>query len=122
MDSIQIELLVRRILATCAILTLVIALGGLLRSRYRQIGRTEGAANALLNWPITLIATGFFVGGLFLYRTWTMAIYAFIMSGLPFRARREDQVLAKEFGQEWEPYIRRVPGWFPRLCRNKKRK
>jgi len=37
--------------------------------------------------------------------------------GLVLRARREEQALADEFGEQWEEYCRRVPGWIPRILR-----
>ena len=61
---------------------------------------------------LALIAVG--LGGLLIYRTWTMAFFALNMFGLVFRARREEQALAEEFGHDWEAYRRRVPGWIPR--------
>ena len=54
------------------------------------------------------------LGGLFLYRTWT---FVFIMAhwpGLIVRARREEQALAAEFGEQWANYCRDVPAWLPR--------
>lgn len=57
------------------------------------------------------------LGGLLLYRTWAMAFFALGMFGLMRRARREEQVLEQEFGQEWVVYARHVPAWLPRLQR-----
>jgi protein-S-isoprenylcysteine O-methyltransferase Ste14 len=37
--------------------------------------------------------------------------------GLVIRARREEQVLAAEFGEQWEAYVQQVPVWIPRLRR-----
>lgn len=56
-------------------------------------------------------------GGLLLYRTWSMLFFAVAMLGLIFRARKEEQALAKVFGRTWEIYKRHVPGWIPRLER-----
>lgn len=53
-------------------------------------------------------------GGLLLYMTWTMLGFAIIMFGLIYRAKKEDQVLAQEFGSDWEEYRNRVPGGIPR--------
>jgi protein-S-isoprenylcysteine O-methyltransferase Ste14 len=44
-----------------------------------------------------------------------MLFIAVSMFGLIVRARREDEVLAQEFGQQWEEYKRQVPGWIPKL-------
>ncbi|MFQ6101045.1 MAG: methyltransferase family protein [Anaerolineae bacterium] len=56
-------------------------------------------------------------GGLLTYRTWTLLFTTVSFLGLVLRARREEQALAAEFGEEWEAYRRRVPGWIPRILR-----
>ena len=58
------------------------------------------------------------LGGLLIYRTWTL-VFALTFLGLVMRARREEQALAAEFGEEWEAYRRRVPGWVPRILRRR---
>lgn len=58
------------------------------------------------------------IGGLLLYRTWTV-VFTLTFLGLFVRARREETALAAEFGVEWEMYKRRVPGWIPRLWRKR---
>ena len=55
------------------------------------------------------------LGGVLVYRTWTPVLVALNFVGFLFRARREEQALAAEFGAEWEEYCRRVPAWLPRL-------
>jgi protein-S-isoprenylcysteine O-methyltransferase Ste14 len=57
------------------------------------------------------------VGGLLIYRTWTMVFLCIAFLGLVFRARREEQVLAAEFGPQWEAYCQEVPAWLPRIWR-----
>jgi len=57
-------------------------------------------------------------GGLLLYRTWTMLVFALMMFGLAYRARKEDEALLLAFGPEWESYRQRVPSWLPRLTRD----
>jgi protein-S-isoprenylcysteine O-methyltransferase Ste14 len=52
------------------------------------------------------------LGGLLIYRTWSL-VFALTFFGLVIRARREEQVLAAEFGQQWADYCRQVPGWIP---------
>lgn len=52
-------------------------------------------------------------GGLLLYRTWTMLIFAVIMLGLIVRARREEEALQEVFGRQYELYRKYVPAWFP---------
>ena len=55
------------------------------------------------------------MGGLLIYCTWTLVFVTAVLLGLAVRARREEQALAVEFGEEWEAYCRRVPGWVPRI-------
>ena len=55
------------------------------------------------------------LGGLLLYRTWTLVFIALNMLGLIIRALREEQALEKEFNGQWQEYCRRVPAWFPRI-------
>jgi protein-S-isoprenylcysteine O-methyltransferase Ste14 len=50
-------------------------------------------------------------GGLLHYHTWTMLLFAVMMLGLLYRARKEEEALAQAFGPEWEVYKRHVPGW-----------
>jgi protein-S-isoprenylcysteine O-methyltransferase Ste14 len=57
------------------------------------------------------------VGGLLIYRTWTLLFTTVTFLGLVLRARREEQALAAEFGEQWEEYCRRVPGWIPCILR-----
>jgi protein-S-isoprenylcysteine O-methyltransferase Ste14 len=57
-------------------------------------------------------------GGLLIYHTWTLVFTTVTFLGLALRARREEQALAAEFGQQWEEYRQRVPGWMPRFLRD----
>ena len=59
------------------------------------------------------------VGGLFIYRTWTLVFITVTFLGLALRARREEQALAAEFGEQWKEYCQRVPGWIPRILRRR---
>lgn len=59
-----------------------------------------------------LIAAAF--GSLLIYQTWTTALYAFFAPFILRRARREEQALAAEFGEEWQTYAARVPMFLPR--------
>ncbi|NJD60330.1 MAG: isoprenylcysteine carboxylmethyltransferase family protein [Anaerolineae bacterium] len=54
-------------------------------------------------------------GGLLMYLTWTMLVYAIMMFGLIYRAHKEEAALFIEFGDTWEAYRQRVPGWVPRI-------
>ncbi len=70
---------------------------------------------ALVRHPMYLGALIGSVGGVLLYRTWTML---FILPHVPVfwvRARREEQALAAEFGDAWTAYARRVPAGVPGL-------
>ena len=58
-------------------------------------------------------------GGLFIYRTWILVFALVAFLGLVLRARREEQALAAEFGGEREVYYHRVPGWIPRVPRQR---
>jgi protein-S-isoprenylcysteine O-methyltransferase Ste14 len=62
---------------------------------------------------LAVILTAF--GALLVFRTWTMALYAPMSLGVVFRARREEQLLAEEFGKEWETYRQEVNEWIPRF-------
>jgi len=55
------------------------------------------------------------LGGCLMYRTWTLVFVAANFLGLAYRARREEQALAAEFGEQWQAYCRQVPAWIPRL-------
>jgi protein-S-isoprenylcysteine O-methyltransferase Ste14 len=64
---------------------------------------------------LAVIAAGW--GGLFLYQTWSMLIFAVMMFGLIYRARKEEEAMSLAFGDEWAQYTHRVPAWFPRVFR-----
>jgi protein-S-isoprenylcysteine O-methyltransferase Ste14 len=72
---------------------------------------------AFVRHPMYLGIIGASVGGLFTYRTWTFIFLAIVFFGLVFRAKHEEQVLAAEFGEQWERYCQQVPGWIPRVWR-----
>lgn len=57
------------------------------------------------------------VGSLFIYLTWTTFLCAVFAPFIIIRARREEAVLAEEFGEEWQTYHKRVPAFFPRFTR-----
>ena len=70
---------------------------------------------ALVRHPMYLgiLLTG--LGGILIYRTWTFVFLALNFLGLILRARREEQALAEEFGDQWRGYCKRVPRWLPRF-------
>ena len=55
------------------------------------------------------------LGGILLFRTWTLVFFSLNFLGLLVRARREEQVLAAEFGEQWRDYCQKVPAYFPRI-------
>lgn len=75
---------------------------------------------AHIRHPMYLAAIGVGIGSFLLYRTWAALGFAIIMLGLVVRARREEKVLAEEFGPEWKVYTSRVPAWFPQLWGKRK--
>jgi len=58
-------------------------------------------------------------GSLLIYQTWTTIVFVLFAPFLLLRARREEQVLAAEFGEEWLAYCRCVPPFFPRFTKRK---
>lgn len=72
---------------------------------------------ALVRHPLYLGLQVAAVGGLLIYRNWTFVFIAVNFLGLFFRARREEQALAAEFGNEWEIYANKVPAWMPHFHR-----
>jgi protein-S-isoprenylcysteine O-methyltransferase Ste14 len=61
---------------------------------------------------LAVVVAGF--GGMLIFRTWAIALFAVTMLGLVFQARQEEEALAQEFGERWEAYARQVPAWMPR--------
>lgn len=59
-------------------------------------------------------------GGLLLYRTWTFLFVPAHFPALVMRARREEEALSATFGQQWQDYCRRVPGWRPRFSQKQR--
>lgn len=55
------------------------------------------------------------IGALLIYFTWTTLYFALFAPLTLVRARREEQALASEFGEQWMEYCRRVPAVFPRF-------
>jgi len=74
---------------------------------------------AYVRHPMYLGVIAAAIGSLLLYRTWAALAFAIIMFGTMVRARREERVLAQEFGPQWEAYASQVPAWLPRLRRRR---
>jgi protein-S-isoprenylcysteine O-methyltransferase Ste14 len=75
---------------------------------------------ALVRHPIYLAVLIVALGGTLIYRTWTFVFNVIMFLGLVRRAQREEEVLAVEFGEQWQVYCRQVPAWVPRLWRQVK--
>ena len=56
-------------------------------------------------------------GALFMYGTWTTVYFAIFAPFIAMRARREEQALAAEFGEQWMDYSQQVPAFIPRWRR-----
>ncbi len=54
-------------------------------------------------------------GALLIYFTWTALYFAAVSPFVLKRVAKEEQLLAAEFGAEWQAYARRVPAFFPRI-------
>jgi protein-S-isoprenylcysteine O-methyltransferase Ste14 len=71
---------------------------------------------AFVRHPIYLGIVLAALGGLALYRTWTLVfLLANALGVLALRGRREEEALAAEFGASWAEYSRSVPFVMPRL-------
>ncbi len=75
---------------------------------------TSGAY-ALVRHPMYLGILLVGLGGLLLYRTWTMVFISLMYFGLRVRARREEEALEPAFGIQYHTYQDSVPPWFPKI-------
>jgi protein-S-isoprenylcysteine O-methyltransferase Ste14 len=57
------------------------------------------------------------LGALLIYMTWTTVYFAFFAPLTIVRARREEQALAEEFGNQWQAYCKHVPMLIPHMGR-----
>jgi protein-S-isoprenylcysteine O-methyltransferase Ste14 len=67
--------------------------------------------------PMYVGLLGAATGALSVYRVWTMVFVIACLPGAWFKARREDRLLAEQFGAQFQDYRRVVPGWLPRRPR-----
>jgi len=74
---------------------------------------------AIVRHPMYLGVLTAALGGLLIYRTWTALFVIVTFLSLFRRAHHEEQALAAEFGEQWEAYRQRVPGWMPRILRRR---
>jgi protein-S-isoprenylcysteine O-methyltransferase Ste14 len=75
---------------------------------------------AVVRHPMYLGLVTAALGSLPLYRTWTVLAFALFAPFVLRRARREEQALAAEFGEQWQEYCLRVPAFLPILKRRRK--
>jgi protein-S-isoprenylcysteine O-methyltransferase Ste14 len=68
---------------------------------------------ALVRHPMYLGLQVAAFGGLLLYQNWTFIFATLNFLGLFLRARREEQALSLEFGEQWKAYVQSVPFWNP---------
>jgi protein-S-isoprenylcysteine O-methyltransferase Ste14 len=54
------------------------------------------------------------IGALAVYRTWSTMLFVLEVPVLVVRARHEEELLARTFGEAWDRYAARVPAWLPR--------
>lgn len=79
----------------------------------------ESGPYALIRHPMYLGVLLVAAGALLIFRTWAMVVFAPSACVVILRARREERLLAQEFGQAWLQYRAQVPAWMPRLRRSK---
>ena len=84
--------------------------GAELYSDHRLV--TTGA-HALVRHPMYLGVLLAAFGALLIFKTWVMIPYALSSLVVIARAKREEQLLAEEFGEAWTRYRQRVPAWLP---------
>jgi protein-S-isoprenylcysteine O-methyltransferase Ste14 len=76
-----------------------------------------GGPYAFVRHPMYLGILLVALGGVLVYRTWTFVFLLGNVPGLYWRALREEEALALEFGERWAAYAERVPAWLPKLSR-----
>jgi protein-S-isoprenylcysteine O-methyltransferase Ste14 len=82
---------------------------------YADHNLVTGGPFAIVRHPMYLGLVTAALGSLLLYQTWTALAFAIFAPFVLLRARREEQALAAEFGEQWREYCKRVPAFFPRL-------
>jgi protein-S-isoprenylcysteine O-methyltransferase Ste14 len=105
---------------------------------YRTLGRMFGVSSttaselyedhrlvddgpyAIVRHPMYLGVLLVAFGALLIFHTWAMVIYAPMALVVIVRARREENLLAAEFGEQWQLYKDRVPAWVPNPWLNPK--
>lgn len=54
------------------------------------------------------------LGALLIFRTWAMVLFTPMALVVIARAKREEALLAAEFGEMWQVYASKVPKWIPK--------
>jgi hypothetical protein len=70
---------------------------------------------ALIRHPIYLVILLIGLGGILIYRTWTMVFIALHFVLLVRRTTREEEALDAEFGEQWQAYCKQTPRSIPRF-------
>ena len=94
---------------------------GMASQLYQHHQLVEKGPYAFVRHPMYLGVMMVAVGALLTFRTWAMVFYAPSAFGIVVRARREERLLADEFGEAWAKYRDRVPAWLPRIRRRQNR-
>jgi protein-S-isoprenylcysteine O-methyltransferase Ste14 len=81
---------------------------------YEQHQIIESGPYSFVRHPMYLGVMLAAIGALLIFRTWAMVIFTPSAFVVILRARREEQLMAREFGPSWADYCRRVPAWMPR--------
>lgn len=92
------------------------AMGAQLYQRHQLI---ESGPYAFLRHPMYLGVILAAMGAFLIFRTWAMLFYTPSALSVILRARHEEKLLARQFGNSWEDYCRRVPAWMPRFTLRK---
>jgi protein-S-isoprenylcysteine O-methyltransferase Ste14 len=69
---------------------------------------------AIVRHPMYLGLAAAALGSLLLYQTWTTLGFTIFAPFVLLKARREEMVLATEFGEQWREYCKQVPAFLPR--------
>lgn len=75
-----------------------------------------GGPFAYVRHPVYIGGMLAYTGALLMYRTWAVLLITLNALSLVQRSRREEEVLAAQFGEQWYRYAERVPAWIPRLA------
>jgi protein-S-isoprenylcysteine O-methyltransferase Ste14 len=68
---------------------------------------------ALIRHPMYLGVLLAAIGALLVFKTWAMILFTPLSWIVIGRADREEDILEKEFGEEWKRYAAEVPKWWP---------